>query len=88
MTILKHEVVNEEAIVILKPSGSTILKVLDKNGYANKVHRACQQGYCGSCRTQLLEGQVEYIDEPLAFIDEGEILPCHCVALTEITLKL
>jgi ferredoxin len=48
----------------------------------------CREGYCGGCRTDLIEGQVAYLQEPLAWVNEGEILPCCCVPKTAIKLRL
>lgn len=48
----------------------------------------CREGYCGGCRTDLIEGEVAYLQEPMAWINEGEILPCCCVPKTPIKLKL
>lgn len=48
----------------------------------------CREGYCGGCRTDLIEGEVAYLQEPMAWINEGEILPCCCVPKTAITLKI
>lgn len=48
----------------------------------------CREGYCGSCRTTLLEGEVTYTQEPLAWLNDGEILPCCCIPKTDLNLKL
>lgn len=32
------------------------------------VEYQCREGYCGSCRTRLVSGQVDWLTEPLAFI--------------------
>jgi ferredoxin len=48
----------------------------------------CREGYCGGCRTDLIKGEVAYLQEPMAWINEGEILPCCCVPKTALTLKL
>ncbi|MAD17600.1 MAG: ferredoxin [Alteromonadaceae bacterium] len=47
----------------------------------------CKEGFCGACRTQLIEGEVEYLLDPLAFIDDGEILACCCKPLGHIKIK-
>ncbi len=52
------------------------------------VEYQCRQGYCGSCRTRLIAGQVEWLTEPLAFLQAGEILPCCCRAMGDIELDL
>lgn len=48
----------------------------------------CREGYCGSCRVELIEGDVYYYEEPLAFINSNEILTCCCIPKTDLTLKL
>ena len=44
--------------------------------HAVTVEYQCREGYCGSCRCKLVAGQVQWLTKPLAFIQEGEILPC------------
>jgi ferredoxin len=48
----------------------------------------CREGYCGGCRTDLIAGEVAYLQEPMAWINEGEILPCCCVPKSALKLKL
>lgn len=57
-------------------SNETLLEGLERQGY--EVEYQCRAGYCGSCRTVLLDGEVEYLTEPLAFLAPDEILPCCC----------
>ena len=52
------------------------------------VEFQCREGYCGSCRTRLLKGEVYYAETPLAFVEQGEILPCCCRAKGEIEIAL
>lgn len=52
------------------------------------AHFQCREGYCGSCRAQLLEGNVHYTSEPLAWLNEGEILLCCCIPRSHLKLKL
>ena len=51
------------------------------------VEYQCREGYCGSCRTRLVSGQVDWLTEPLAFIQPGEILPC-CRAKGDIEIEM
>jgi len=53
-----------------------------------QVHYECRDGYCGACRTDLIEGEVAYLQEPMAWINTGEILPCCCVPKAPLKLKL
>ena len=52
------------------------------------VEYQCREGYCGSCRTRLIKGEVSYVGQPLAFIQQGEILPCCCTANGDIEIDL
>lgn len=52
------------------------------------VEYQCREGYCGSCRTRLVKGEVSYAGQPLAFIQQGEILPCCCKANGDIEIEL
>jgi ferredoxin len=64
----------------------SLLESLESQGV--EVHYQCREGYCGSCRTQLLEGEVHYTEEPMAWINQDEILPCCCIPKTDIRIKL
>ncbi|HBO24063.1 MULTISPECIES: class I ribonucleotide reductase maintenance protein YfaE [unclassified Providencia] len=46
----------------------------------------CREGYCGSCRVTLHKGKVGYKHKPLAYVQEGEILPCCCQPLSDIEI--
>ncbi|KGJ93373.1 class I ribonucleotide reductase maintenance protein YfaE [Thalassotalea sp. ND16A] len=52
-----------------------------------EIHYHCRDGFCGACRVTLDKGQIEYINgEPLAYIRDGEILPCCCIPKTDIEI--
>jgi len=64
------------------------LTILDNLEAKNiKSPYQCREGYCGACCVKLICGQVEYIEEPMAFCDDDEILPCVCKAISDITIK-
>lgn len=65
---------------------NSLLESLEAQGV--QLPYQCREGYCGGCRTDLIEGEVAYLQEPMAWINEGEILPCCCVPKTPIKLKL
>lgn len=67
-------------------AGETLLEGLERTGHA--VEYQCRSGYCGSCRTPLLKGEVSYQQEPLAFVAAGDILPCCCRPQGEVSLDL
>jgi uncharacterized protein len=37
---------------------------------------SCRQGICGTCQCKLLEGEVEYQENPTAAIEAGSVLIC------------
>ncbi|MDO5667249.1 MAG: class I ribonucleotide reductase maintenance protein YfaE [Alcaligenaceae bacterium] len=67
-------------------SGETLLEGLERQGY--EVEFQCRSGYCGSCRTRLVDGAVEYLIEPLAYINPDEVLPCCCRPAPEARLDV
>ena len=64
---------------------NTLLESLE----AQDIHieYQCREGYCGSCRVRLVEGDVHYIEEPMAWIDDDEILPCCCIPKSALKLQ-
>lgn len=77
--------VNNRQLVQSKEENSTLLEILERHNIETPSH--CREGFCGVCRTQLLAGQVEYVLDPLAYIDDDEILPCCCRPLGNIKIK-
>jgi len=65
---------------------NSLLESLEAQGV--QLPYQCREGYCGGCRTDLIEGEVAYLQEPMAWINEGEILPCCCVPKTSLKIKL
>lgn len=64
--------------------GETLLAALKRAGVL--IEYQCLQGYCGSCRTQLKEGKISYSSKPLAYLHEGEILPCCCQVESDLII--
>lgn len=80
--------------VTLQRSGR-VIQVNDQTSLLNSLKQQlipleyqCQQGYCGACRTQLLQGQVRDTALPLAYKKANEILPCCCIPKSELLLAL
>jgi len=65
---------------------STLLNALQKNNVDVLYH--CREGFCGACRCQLKQGEVNYINEPLAFVRRGEILTCCSKPAGDIEIEL
>ena len=64
--------------------GDTILESIERQNIEVQYH--CRDGYCGACRCKLTSGQVEYKVDPLAFIDDDEILTCCTIPSTDISI--
>ena len=64
----------------------TLLESLEDNGI--HIHYHCREGFCGACRSTLVEGEVEYTTDPLAYFDDDEVLPCCCVPSSNIKIKV
>ena len=60
-----------------------LLRVLEKNGY--EIEYECQEAHCGTCRTIMNEGKVEYTYEPVAYIGKNEVLPCSAIIKSDFS---
>lgn len=72
--------------IALPKSNDTILSQLEEKGV--NINPQCREGYCGSCRCRLLKGKVSYNTEPIAYVSNGDILPCVTVANSDIILDV
>lgn len=55
----------------------TLLELAEEAGIAPAF--GCRSGICGTCKTRIVHGAVDYLDEPLADHGEREILICCSV---------
>ncbi len=46
-----------------------LLTALEQQKFQVNYH--CRAGFCGACRCKLLSGEVQYLEEPLAFVRKG-----------------
>ena len=67
-------------------SEQTLLEALEHQDI--ELEYQCRQGFCGCCQIQLVEGKIEYLEEPIAYVPEGKILPCCCHPLSDVTIEL
>lgn len=67
-------------------AGETLLEGLERTGHV--VEYQCRSGYCGSCRTRIISGEVQYLSDPLAYVSNGEVLPCCCVPVETVSLDI
>ncbi|MGO1247582.1 MAG: class I ribonucleotide reductase maintenance protein YfaE [Oceanisphaera sp.] len=75
-----------QAVSFELKAGETLLDGLERTGH--DVEYQCRGGYCGSCRTTLTSGEVRYFTPPLAFVGQGEVLPCCCYPKGEVELDI
>ncbi len=52
----------------------TLLELAEAAGLAPAY--SCRSGICGTCATQLKCGAVDYLEQPMADLDDGEVLIC------------
>ena len=74
-----------EVISLPGGQGVSVLEQLERAGH--QVPFQCREGYCGACRMELVDGQVHYRQDPLAWVNEGEILACSCEARSDIKIR-
>jgi ferredoxin-NADP reductase/phenylpropionate dioxygenase-like ring-hydroxylating dioxygenase large terminal subunit len=56
------------------PDQGTLLEFAETLGIAPAF--GCRSGICGTCATRMERGSVEYLEEPVAALDEGHVLLC------------
>ncbi len=56
------------------PEHGTLLEFAEGLGIAPAF--GCRSGVCGTCVTMMKQGDVEYLDEPVAALEEGQALLC------------
>ncbi|MBT0586361.1 2Fe-2S ferredoxin-like protein [Alteromonas sp. SM 2104] len=88
MTVVEHQ--GHDGVVSTKSlhteASETLLQTLER--YQIDIQYHCRDGFCGACRTTLIDGCIDYITDPLAFIDDDECLPCCAKPNGPVTLKL
>jgi ferredoxin-NADP reductase len=52
-----------------------------------EISSGCLFGDCGTCLTEIKEGDVHYIHKTLITAEEGKCLPCSCVPVSNVVLK-
>ncbi|WP_299725532.1 class I ribonucleotide reductase maintenance protein YfaE [uncultured Endozoicomonas sp.] len=64
----------------------TVLEALEHQQV--EIDFQCREGFCGSCQATLIDGEVSYTTEPIAFIPEGKILTCCCKPESDLVIEL
>lgn len=83
-TSIRITVVDADTISAIEDK--PLLDSLEANNIEAPYH--CRDGFCGACRCKLLAGTTEYTIDPLAFIDDDEILLCCSIPLSNVTIAL
>ena len=79
-------IVTGQAAINFDGSQPTILQSLEQQ--QQDISYQCREGYCGACRCKLISGSVQYLHEPLAFVRQGEFLPCCSIPVTDIKIEI
>ena len=83
---MAHIVKIMEGFSFIPRTELTLLEALESQQV--ELEYQCREGFCGSCQVQLVEGEVEYFAEPIAFVSEGKILPCCCYPKSDLTIDI
>ncbi|BDM64176.1 hypothetical protein NFHSH190041_16280 [Shewanella sp. NFH-SH190041] len=75
-----------QPVLLFQEPHRTLLSALEAKKV--RIFSECRSGFCGACKTRLLQGEVRYLTPPLAALGENECLPCCCVPVTDISLDL
>lgn len=68
------------------PAAGSLLSFAEDQGLAPEF--SCRAGVCGTCRSSLLSGEVNYFEEPLDELKPGELLLCCARPKTSLVLDL
>lgn len=79
-------IVNAQRPLSYDSGQRNLLEFLEAHKHA--VNFQCREGFCGACRCKLVAGQVQYLQEPLAFVRKGEFLPCCSIPLGNISIEI
>ncbi|WP_225031737.1 2Fe-2S iron-sulfur cluster-binding protein [Paraburkholderia sp. XV] len=63
-----------------------MLEFAEQHGYAPAF--SCRIGVCNTCVTSLVDGKIEYTEEPLEPPSEGTLLLCCAKPAGSVTLAL
>ncbi|MGR9012088.1 MAG: 2Fe-2S iron-sulfur cluster-binding protein [Gammaproteobacteria bacterium] len=65
---------------------STLLEMAEDHRIP--VEYACRSGQCGMCKAKIDQGEVEYLTEPTAEIEDGSCLTCISIPKGELVVDL
>ena len=67
-----------ESGALLEMAEAARIETIDSSG--------CHAGSCGTCKTAIKSGEVEYLQEPSSAVEEGSCLTCICIPKSDVTL--
>ncbi|MCJ8297572.1 MAG: 2Fe-2S iron-sulfur cluster-binding protein [Pseudomonadales bacterium] len=65
---------------------NSLLELAEQSGLTPEY--SCRDGICGSCACERLEGSVEYSEEPLNPVPEGQVLLCCAYPIGRVVLGI
>ena len=68
------------------PSFESILDLAEAQGLRPPF--SCRAGICHTCTSKVIEGEVEYVTEPLDMPDPGCVLICVSKPKTNLTIDI
>jgi ferredoxin len=74
--------------VTVTVNGSTEIICNKHENLLRVLENECQEAHCGTCRTIMTEGEVEYVYEPVAYIGQNEVLPCAAIIKSDLNLTI
>lgn len=86
MPVPRYQVSLDDGRNVYFQHAHSLLESLEAQGIEPQYQ--CREGYCGSCRVQLIEGEVYYYEEPMAWVNNNEILTCCCIPKSDLKIKL
>ncbi|MGB0578760.1 MAG: FAD-binding oxidoreductase [Limisphaerales bacterium] len=68
------------------PDTGSLLEMAEASKIETIDSSGCHAGSCGTCKTAIKTGEVEYLQDPSSAVEEGSCLTCICVPKSDITL--
>ncbi|CAM2836368.1 class I ribonucleotide reductase maintenance protein YfaE [Vibrio rarus] len=80
-----YKVTINKVTKLVNSKNTTLLESMEMSGLKPEFN--CRDGHCGACRCKLSSGEVEYVEFAMAYLKQGEILPCICRAKSDVSLE-
>lgn len=53
-----------------------------------EINSGCLFGDCGTCLTEIKEGDVRYLHQTMVKVEQGKCLPCSCIPTSNVVLNV